>query len=70
MLRQSGNTDDADLLMRAQEILMSQILGEQAPSGQAPAGNGNAPSGIPSKGISPNVQEMLQGLGVELEAQQ
>ena len=70
LLRQSGNTDDADLLMRAQEILMSQILGEQAPSGQAPAGNGNAPSGIPSKGISPNVQEMLQGLGVELEAQQ
>ena len=65
LLRQTGNNDDADLLDRAQEVLITQIT--QGGQGQQPPSNGAG--GIPPSGLSPNAQALLAQSGITAEQQ-
>lgn len=71
LLRASGKNEDAALLEQAQVALMTQILGQGQESQQPPPANGAQPAGIPSTGLSPQVQQLMNqlGIGVTEEAQ-
>jgi len=58
MLRKGGNGEDAALLDSAQQVIKAQLQG----MGQPQQANGREAGGIPSKGLSPEVQQMLQQL--------
>ena len=64
LLRVGGNNEDAALLEQAQQVLIAQLSGQGAPTGQSP--NGDKPGGIPSTGINPQTQQLLDQLGISV----
>lgn len=58
LLRSGGNEQDAALLDSAQMVIRAQLEG----MGQPQATNGREPGGVPPKGLSPDVQQLLQQL--------
>ncbi len=64
LLRQMGKNEHADLLERAAEMGLNQLLAPQS------ASNGNAPGGVPPGGMSPNAQAMMNELGVKVGGQE
>ncbi len=65
LLHQTGNSEYADLLDRAGEMLLEQLMA----TSQQPT-NGSAPAGIPPAGMSPNAQSAMNQLGVDIGGQQ
>ncbi len=64
-LRVGGNEEDAMLLDQAQDALKKQLEGQTQPQQQA---NGRSPAGIPPRGMSPEQQQMMADLGVDVNA--
>ncbi len=64
LLRVGGNNEDATLLEQAQQVLITQLSGQGAPAEQSP--NGDKPGGIPSTGLSPQTQQLLDQLGISV----
>ncbi len=55
LLRKNNRNEDAALLDKAQEIMITQIMG----AGAQPSPNGRAAGGVPPEGMSPNEQALL-----------
>lgn len=63
ILRQGGNSEDADLLDQAQLMIMSQIQGQQEQ--QPPSDNGAG--GVPANGVDPRTQQIMAEMGLATE---
>lgn len=64
LLRSLGSDEDATLLEQAQEALMAQVLGQNEQASPAP--NGASPIGTPSTGLSPQTQNLMSQLGIDI----